>query len=136
MAVRGTRPKAAMAKRLAGNPGGRPLHPPAMPDHPGSTDRPSAPDRPRPPVKLTGRARGVWNKHIAAAHWLTSADALKAWAFCQLQAQFEEDPSAFTAARIGQWRALGSELGLDPTSRARLGVEPAAPYDPVEALFE
>jgi phage terminase small subunit len=36
------------------------------------------------------------------------------------------------AARIGQLRALGSELGLDPSSRTRLATGPELdPDDPV-----
>jgi phage terminase small subunit len=44
-----------------------------------------------------------------------------------MQAEAEENPRAMTAARIGQLRALGSELGMDPASRARLA--PAKPPD-------
>ena len=46
-----------------------------------------------------------------------------------LQAEFEADPAMMTAARIAQLRALGSELGLDPSSRARAGFQLKKPWE-------
>jgi phage terminase small subunit len=46
--------------------------------------------------------------------------------WCNLQAELEAAPDRMLAARIGQLRALGSDLGFDPASRARLGVTKGA----------
>ena len=88
------------------------------------------------PKGLTAAASKCWDRTISRAHWLTYFDSDKAalWAF--LQAEFEGSKGAMIAARIGQLRALGSELGLDPASRTRLGVtatQPAA--DALDEFF-
>lgn len=78
----------------------------------------------------------LWDTWIVRCFWLTWADTPKALMWCHLQAEFERAPFRMKSARIGQLRALGSELGLDPASRARLGTatlgalssDPAAKY--------
>ncbi|HEX2430729.1 MAG TPA: hypothetical protein VHK03_08205 [Aestuariivirgaceae bacterium] len=72
-------------------------------------------------MRLTGQAQRLWQQFIAPAYWLTIADSPKAVMWCFLQAEFEAAPAKMIASRIAQVRALGSELGLDPSSRARLG---------------
>jgi phage terminase small subunit len=47
-----------------------------------------------------------------------------------LHAEFERDPAGMIAARVAQLRALGSELGLDPSSRSRFGGSTPAEKDP------
>jgi hypothetical protein len=87
------------------------------------------------PRGLQGRPGKLWDQIIARASWLTWADGPKALMWCHLQAEFEEAPADMVAARIAQTRALASELGLDPASRARSGWElPGAP-DPAEKFF-
>jgi hypothetical protein len=117
MALRGTKPKPTVVKLVAGNPGKRPLQ----------AGEPLPDGAPSPPIAMQGRPRALWRRYIVKAWWLTSADAPKAWLWCEMQAEAEENPRAMTAARIGQLRALGSELGMDPASRARLA--PAKPPD-------
>lgn len=111
MAIRGTKPKAP-ALRLVTS-GQAAITPP---------DRPASPCR--PPVKMTGRPAALWRRFIVKAWYLTDLDAPKAWLWCELQAEAEQSVGTMTAARLGQLRGLGSELGLDPSSRTRF---PAAP---------
>lgn len=114
MAISGRKPTPNVIKMVMGNPGRRPLN----------TAAPTPTDRPRPPIKMAGRPAALWKRYIAKAWWLADADSPKAWLWCELQAQAEADPAAFLSARIAQLRALGSELGLDPASRARMGTPP------------
>ena len=110
MAVRGVKPKPTILKLVAGNPGKRPI--------PRAEARPEgSPEKPRLPPE----ASRLWDARIARAFWLTWADSDKAAMWCLLQAEFYASEGAMIAARIGQLRALGSELGFDPASRARIG---------------
>lgn len=82
--------------------------------------------RPVKPKKLKGRksrASEIWDEIIERADWLSWADGPKAHVFCVLMAEFEKAPLKMPSARITQIRTLGSELGLDPSSRARIGGE-------------
>ena len=113
MAVRGAKPKATVLKLVTGNPGKR-----ALP-----SAEPEATGRPIKPTKLRGRAAQLWDEVVDVAWWLTAADGYKLHIWCALQAEFEKAPTKMVAARISQLRAAGSELGLDPASRARLGAK-------------
>jgi hypothetical protein len=55
------------------------------------------------------------------AFWLTQADSYKLAAWCDRQADFENNREHWTAADRREHRSAGSELGLDPASRTRLG---------------
>jgi hypothetical protein len=126
MAIGGRRPTATVLKLVAGNPGHRPL-----PD-----GEPEPGGRPERPKKLKGRPGQLWDEFIAPAFWLSRADGPKALMWCHIHAEFEKSPAGMVASRIAQLRALGSELGFDPSSRARLGAkgdngkkeDPAAKY--------
>ena len=123
MAVRGPRVKSNVVKFVSGT---------------GSARTAGAPpaNQLKPPVKLAGRQAVLWRTFIRSAHWLQPPDAPAAWLWCALQAECEADPVAFTAARLGQLRALANELGLTPSSRARLGAEVAPPVvDPADRYF-
>lgn len=72
-------------------------------------------------IRAGTRAAALWDEVAAACWWLGDADSYKLGMWCAMQAEFERGPSKMTSARIGQLRALGSELGLDPASRSRLG---------------
>jgi hypothetical protein len=127
MAIRGRRPTATIIKLATGNPGNRPL-PQAGPEAAGS---------PLKPPKLRGRAATLWDEVVERAPWLTVADSYKLHVWCVLQAEFERAPRQMVAAMISQLRSAGSELGLDPGSRARLGqVKPnGAKKDAAEKYF-
>lgn len=111
MAIRGQKPKATQLRLVTGNAGHRPI-PEAEPVPEGS---------PIKPKKLKGRPAKLWEEVIAIAFWLSAADGYKLHIWCELQAEFESSPAKMVSARISQLRAIGSELGLDPSSRARLG---------------
>jgi hypothetical protein len=85
--------------------------------------------RPVPPAPLDEREMELWNKFIATAFWLGEHDAPKAFLWAKLHAEFERDPTMI-AARITQLRSIGSELGLDPSSRSRMGATNPTAKDP------
>ena len=72
--------------------------------------------------KIKGNPGKLWDLYITRCHWLTWADGPKALMWCHLQAEYEKAPTAMIASRIAQLRAVGSELGLDVSSRDRMGV--------------
>jgi len=89
--------------------------------HAAALAAPDAGGSPVRPAKLKKREAELWDQYIETAFWLSSHDSAKAHQWCVLFAQWEKKPSEMTAAYFGQLRYLGSELGLDPASRARLG---------------
>ena len=129
MAVRGTKPTATVIKLVTGVRKSRVAR-----------AEPQPKGRPVPPTPLTGRPLALWKRFISRAWWLSSADGPKAWLWCHLQHEAEVAfgppladgtlPEPMISARIGQLRTLGSELGMDPGSRARFGTPPAAKRDP------
>ena len=123
MATRGPRVKSNVVKFVSGTASAR-------------TAGAGAANTLKPPLKLTGRQAVLWRTFIRSAHWLQPPDAPAAWLWCSLQAECEADPAAFTAARLGQLRALANELGLTPSSRERLGVQATPPVaDPLDHYF-
>jgi len=70
---------------------------------------------------MTPDQEAMWDEHIAPLFWLTTADAYKAYMWCALAVRFKRKKSVISSAVIGQLRGLGSELGMDPASRRRLG---------------
>jgi phage terminase small subunit len=120
MAIRGRRPTAPHLRLIKGD---RKRRRPAK-----AIDAAGKPER---PAYLTGRAVELWNDVISRATWLAWPDGPKAGMWCSLQAEFEASPDMLSA-RIAQLRALGSELGLDPSARARLGADVAQPVDELE----
>ena len=122
MAIRGTKPKAP-ALRLVTS--GRTV--------PESTGPPPV-NQCRPPVKMAGRPAALWRRYIAKAWFLGELDAPKAWLWCELQAEAEQSVGTMTAARLGQLRGLGSELGLDPSSRTRF--PPAPDTNDIDSYFK
>jgi hypothetical protein len=113
MAIRGKKPTATILKLVTGNPGHRPL----------AKDEPTPTGPVERPAKLKKAIAKYWDTWISRAFWLTWADSPKALMWCHLQAEFEKSPAGMVSARIAQLRALGSELGLDPASRQRLGTK-------------
>lgn len=128
MATRGKKPKPPYLKIVQGNPGRRPIE---IPSGPESREGPL-----KPPKKLTKEQAALWKRFIDPAHWLTDFDAPKAYAWVCLQAQHDEKPGEFKAALHGQLRLIGSELGLDPSSRARLGISTKRNDDPNAKYFD
>jgi hypothetical protein len=125
MAVRGRKPTATIVKLATGNPGRRPL----------PQCEPQSTQLPNKPRKISGRVGELWDE-VSGLPWLTAADGYKLHLWCALQAEFEKSPGKMVAARIAQLRAVGSELGLDPASRARLGTKDDPPKeDPAAKYF-
>src|ERR1700685_1406015 len=120
MAIGGNRPKPTVLKLLTGNPGGRRVR----------TDEPMPQGKPRKPAWLTGRGAELWDEVLGLAFWLTEADCFKLASWGDREADFQtpRNRSKWTAADRREHRAAGSELGLDPSSRTRLGT-PSVPGD-------
>ena len=78
------------------------------------------------PKWLEGRGAQLWDELVRVAFWLREPDSYKLAAWCDRQAEFEkrECRAKWTAADRREHRSLGSELGLDPSSRARIGMAP------------
>jgi phage terminase small subunit len=130
MAVRGRKPKPAFLKIVTGNPGHRPtpVHLSELPEIDAA--------KPTKPPKLRGRALELWDQVVTNAPWLTLADSFKLHVWCELQAEFERAPRKMVASRLAQLRASGSELGLDPASRDRIGkASDAKSKDPADKYF-
>lgn len=134
MATTGRKRVSSVVRLVTGTRGRNPINP--------AEPKPSG--RPEPPRKLTGRAAVYWKRYVVPAFWLTSADSQKAFMWVHMSAEYEAStqpgpagapPVPMLAARIAQLRALGSELGLDPASRARLGGDRAPEPDPAESYF-
>src|SRR5690348_15943600 len=130
MAIAGARPKPTALRLIDGNRGKRAL-PQNEPDPGGSPVKPSW---------LKGRAAKLWDEVLGFAFWLTVADSYKLAAWCDRQALFEKAKvrEAWTAADRREHRSLGSELGFDPSSRARLGTKPhgGKSKDPAEQYLD
>jgi hypothetical protein len=90
---------------------------------PGEGPEPATEGRPKSPRPLTGRAKFYWDSYIKPCKWLGEFDGQRAYMWCLLSAEFESTYKKLNWRMIGQIRALGSELCLDPSSRARLGVK-------------
>ena len=119
MAIRGVKPKPIEYLKLIGaNTEGK------APD-PAVTVESTYDNGLEPPRKIAGRQLQLWNQFVRKAPWLTEFDAPRAYMWVFLHTEFERKPTKMVAGRLAQLRALGSELGLDPTSRARLGGEAA-----------
>ncbi len=74
------------------------------------------------PRYIKGVAAQLWGQVKDFAWWLSEVDGYKLGMWCALQAEFERAPKKMIASRITQLRAVGSELGIDPAARARLGI--------------
>jgi hypothetical protein len=112
MATRGQIPTATIIKLARGNPGRRPL----------PKNEPTPIGAIRKPKGMRGLPSDLWDEFIANMHWLSWVDGPKARLWCYLEADVRLKPEGTTPAAVAQLRALGSELGFDPGSRARLGM--------------
>lgn len=119
MATRGQRPKPAFLKLITGNPGDRPV----------PSTEPLVHGDPVKPTWLIGRGAELWDEVLGFGFWLSLADSYKLAAWCDRQAEFEKPRkrAKWTASDRREHRSLGSELGLDPSSRARMALnDPSA----------
>lgn len=134
MAIAGRKPTAQVVRFITGKRGRKPPEP--------VTAQPNG--RPTPPLKLTGRPAVLWRKWVKPAWWLSAADSQKAFMWVHMAAAYEASvtpgpdgtmPAPMLAAHVANLRNLGSELGFDPGSRARLGGTPPANRDAAEKYF-
>lgn len=128
MAIRGNKGKPPYLKLVTGNPGRRPIRVnPYIEDREGPL---------KPPHRLAKPQASLWRRCIDSAHWLTDQDAPLAYAWVCLQAQHDDAPDEMGAAKLCQLRLLASELGLNPSSRARMGVSTKREHDPTDEFFK
>lgn len=132
MAIRGAKPKPAFLKVVTGNPGHRPIKEDAGLEVDRNFD-----NHLEPPKKLKKRQQELWDTYIRKAPWLSQFDVPRAFMWVEIHAEFEKDPGGMIAGMIAQLRSLGSELGLDPASRSRIGTElgKRGNKDPAEKYF-
>ena len=64
------------------------------------------------PKHLEGEVLKAWDRYIKPAGWLDGSREPAAIAFCELWAEFLQEPAGFPAAKHGQMRAYMAELGL------------------------
>lgn len=149
---RGPRPKPTALKELAGNPGHRPLN---------DAEPVAPPEMPDCPAQLDDLAKDLWKQLAPTLHRmmvLKQIDGGILAAYCQaystwLQAtdKVKEDgilvkingqpqPNGYLGIMHKQsehMRKLGAELGLSPSSRTRLRVDPAdKPASGLKALLD
>ena len=138
MATRGRKPKPDFAKSSMGNPGKRPLNGQGLNyAQPWNADtQPVRTAALRPPKQLTKSQQALWQRFVNPAHWLSDFDTAKAYVWTCLQDEYQEDPRAMNSARITQLRVLGTELGLDPGARVRIGADYAPIEDPTDRFFD
>jgi len=121
--MRGRIPKPTAAKKLAGNPGRRPL----PKNEPMPTGKAVRPDW------LNVGAMQVWNELAPGTErlgLLTDHDAFAFGVLCTLAAEFRADAAAMSANRISRLDALMQRFAMDPGSRTRVQVQkPEAPTD-------
>lgn len=114
--IRGARPKPTALRLVEGNRGHR-----RIPE-----GEPVPVGKPVKPAWLKGRPAALWDEVMGFAFWLTVADSYKLAAWCDRQRDFERQRKTWTAADRREHRSAGSELGLDPSSRARMGTKDGA----------
>jgi phage terminase small subunit len=128
MAVRGRKPKPTHLRLVDGNASKRPI----------PKGEPVPTGKPVKPSWLKGRGATLWDDVLGFAFWLTEADSYKLAAWCDRQAQFEKAAlrKTWTAADRREHRSAGSELGFDPSSRARMGTNDGGQAkDPADEFF-
>lgn len=148
--MRGRKPIPTELKKLAGNPGHRPLN-----------DSEPRPDRdiPRCPSHLDKTAKSMWRrltKELFDAGILTRIDAEILAAYCQVYSRWKnaelmlqksgdvikttngnliQNPYLAIANRaIEQMAKLASEFGMTPSSRSRIKVEEPETLDELDKL--
>lgn len=120
MAVGGAKPKPAVLRLVSGT--HRPHRHGAAKAAVGAAEQASASFGPLVrPKGLTGHRLVCWNEMIAPASWLDGSKKLAAVMLCELYAEWKVAPDRIPASKIGQMRALMSELGLtDERNRGKI----------------
>lgn len=152
MGRRGPAPEPTALKRLKGNPGKRPLN--------DSEPRPAA-TLPRCPSHLQGEARAEWKRVAKALHQsglLTQVDRAALAIYCQAWARWikaeaqvarhgevvksaagnvMQNPYLSIANRaMKQVQSMARELGMTPSARSQIKVQPLDEPSLADLLFE
>jgi len=114
--IRGKR-KTPAHLRVIGTPTAR-----ECPVDPAKEIKPSYANDLKPPRKLVGLEKRLWNERIRKAPWLTEFDVDRAYMWVHLNAKFLRDPESMKGVMVNTLRTLGSELGFDPSSRTRMKI--------------
>jgi len=89
-----------------------------------------------PPDRLTLAAQGIWKEvqEIMVDGVITRMDLMAMEAFCELMAEFREDPRAFNGAKYGRLITFFSLFGMTPVDRQKIRAEKpeAAPHNAFE----
>lgn len=149
--MRGRKPKPTAIKKLAGNPGKRPLN---------NQEPDPDPTMPDPPSGMTEEARYCWDLLAPELHKigiLTRIDSHALESYCRLYAHArdcwrkakadgpivliagkpERNPYIVEAHRAEQLlHRLRSELGLNATSRSRMSVKPAEKEEDLDGFLK
>lgn len=129
MAVRGTKPTPTHLHVVTGTMRAK--------DRERQKFEPTGEGSPEPPEELNAQQRAIWDRYIATAWWLSSHDTPKAHAWVVLYAEFMRAPEEMQVSRLIQMRVFGTELGFDPSARARLGGDSGKkPKKPEDKYFE
>ena len=126
--MRGNPPVPTLVKLATGNRGNHPL----------PKGEPMPEGNPVKPDWLAGEVEGrLWDDLVRMCFWLKEPDSYKMGAWCRLQADFATSWRTWPAATWNLWRMLGSELGLDPSARAQMGMvkRGTAKEDPAKKYF-
>lgn len=119
-------------KKLAGNPGKRPMNPREMKPPVGS---------PACPSWLTGDALDEWNRIVPALDALgvlTSVDSAVLIGHCVTLAEIAatvKSGGELKASLLGQLRGFAADLGLTPAARAKLAIAPMKQEDEFAQFF-
>ena len=121
--IRGRRPKPAQLKMVTGNPGKRPIN----------RNEPQSPPIGRPPKDFDAEHRAVWREILRAtpAGVIREGDRFKLEVLCRCLLQSRK-ATQIRPAEVAQLRLLLADLGMDPTARARLSVEPPSGPNPFD----
>lgn len=132
MAETGRKPKPSFLKVISGNPGKRPIR-----REMSSAVLEAMDNGLEAPAGCSTRQLELWNSYVRKAPWLTCLDVPRAFMWVCLHSLFQAAPDEMSAGKISQLRALGSELGLDPASRSRLGagLDDGKAKDPASQYF-
>jgi hypothetical protein len=91
------------------------------------------------PRWVEGRAVELWADLVRMCFWLREPDSYKMALWADLTAKIEDQTyrDKLSMSELGKWMNLGSELGLDPISRARMGMvkRGQAKEDPANKYF-
>jgi phage terminase small subunit len=94
-------------------------------------------DLPEKPSWLSGRANAEWDRvvpDLIEKGLVIKIDSFAIAAYCEMYADFSENPGEFPSSKMTQLRLLMTDLGMTPSSRAKTkfahnAAKPADPWD-------